>query len=375
MIGLFSHLKRLDWVLLGALALVFVMGLLIFYGSAESRQIFWRQLIFGSFGFILILALSFFDWRILKENSFFTIAIYAFGLVLLFILFAIGAKVRGVTSWFRFGVFNFEPVELVKIILVAVLAKYFSSRFIELHRWKNIIISFLYAGIPAGLVLIHPDLGSAVILLVLWFGMILLAGIKTQQVLAIVFLVLIAMLAMWNYGLADYQKNRITSFIYPDRDPLGGSYQSRQAMIAIGSGGLFGKGIGRGTETRLGFLPEYETDFIFAAIGEELGLLGIGTLMLGWFIIFYRFYRNILLASDNFSKLFIAGIVVVLSTHFVINIGANLGFLPITGIPLSFVSNGGSNLVSLCVGVGIVQAMKARIYYKGSDRDMVLLDS
>ena len=174
--------------------------------------------------------------------------------------------------------------------------------------------------------LIHPDLGSAVILLVLWFGMILLAGIKTQQVLAIVFLVLIAMLAMWNYGLADYQKNRITSFIYPDRDPLGGSYQSRQAMIAIGSGGLFGKGIGRGTETRLGFLPEYETDFIFAAIGEELGLLGIGTLMLGWFIIFYRFYRNILLASDNFSKLFIAGIVVVLSTHFVINIGANLGF-------------------------------------------------
>ena len=245
MSNILSHLKKLDWILLGALALVFVMGLLIFYGSVESRQIFWRQLVFGSVGFLLILALSFFDWRIIKESSFFAIAIYVFGLVLLFILFAVGAKVRGVTSWFRFGAFNFEPVELIKIILVAVLAKYFSSRFIELHKWKNILISSLYAGFPSALVLLHPDLGSAVVLMVLWFGMILLAGIKTRQVLAIVFLVLTAAVLMWNYGLADYQKNRITSFVYPDRDPLGGSYQSRQAMIAIGSGGLFGKGIGR----------------------------------------------------------------------------------------------------------------------------------
>ncbi len=360
---------------MGAIALVFVMGLLIFYGSAESRQIFWRQLVFGSVGFLLILALSFFDWRIIKESSFFSIAIYVFGLVLLFILFAVGAKVRGVTSWFRFGAFNFEPVELIKIILVAVLAKYFSSRFIELHKWKNILISSLYAGFPSALVLLHPDLGSAVVLMVLWFGMILLAGIKTRQVLAIVFLVLTAAVLMWNYGLADYQKNRITSFVYPDRDPLGGSYQSRQAMIAIGSGGLFGKGIGRGTETRLGFLPEYETDFIFAAIGEELGLIGISILLIGWFIIFFRLYKGAILASDNFSKLFISGMAVVLCTHFIVNIGANLGFLPITGIPLSFVSNGGSNLVSLCVGVGIIQAMRARAYHRNEGDGVAVLDS
>ncbi|MDP3800325.1 MAG: FtsW/RodA/SpoVE family cell cycle protein [bacterium] len=375
MASIFNHLKRLDWVLMGAIALVFVMGLLIFYGGAESRQIFWRQLIFGSIGFLLVLILSFFDWRIIKESSFFSVAIYVFGLVLLFILFAVGAKVRGVTSWFRFGAFNFEPVELIKIILVAVLAKYFSSRFIELHKWKNILISSLYAGFPSALVLLQPDLGSAVVLMVLWFGMILLAGIKTRQVLAIVFLVLTAAIFMWNYGLADYQKNRITSFIYPDRDPLGGSYQSRQAMIAIGSGGLFGKGIGRGTETRLGFLPEYETDFIFAAIGEELGLIGISILLIGWFTIFFRLYKGVVLAPDNFSKLFIAGISIVLCTHFAVNIGANLGFLPITGIPLSFVSNGGSNFVSLCVGIGIIQAMRARVYHRISGNDSVLLDS
>ncbi|MDP3764781.1 MAG: FtsW/RodA/SpoVE family cell cycle protein [bacterium] len=369
-----NHLKRLDWILLGAIALVFILGLLIFYGSAASRQIFWRQLIFGLAGFLLILALSFFDWRIIKESSFFSVSIYVFGLILLFILLVVGAEVRGVTSWFKFGAFNFEPVELVKIILVAVLAKYFSSRFIELHRWKNIITSFLYAGLPAGLVLLQPDLGSAVVLLVLWFGMILLAGIKTRQMLAIMFLVLVATLFMWNYGLADYQKNRITNFLYPDQDPLGGSYQSRQAMIAIGSGGLLGKGIGRGTETRLGFLPEYETDFIFAAIGEELGLVGVGLLLMGWFIIFYRFYSNIVLASDNFSKLFMAGLAIILCTHFVVNIGANLGFLPITGIPLSFVSSGGSNFVSLCVGIGILQAMRARIYNRGSAGDEMVLD-
>ena len=140
-------------------------------------------------------------------------------------------------------------------------------------------------------------------------------------------------------------------------------------MIAIVSGGLFGKGIGRGTETRLGFLPEYETDFIFAAIGEELGLIGISILLIGWFIIFFRLYKGVVLAPDNFSKLFIAGISIILCTHFVVNIGANLGFLPITGIPLSFVSNGGSNFVSLCVGIGIIQAMRARVYHRGIGDD------
>ncbi len=371
MTELINHLKRLDWVLIGAIALVFVMGLLIFYGGPASHDIFWRQLAFGLIGFVLIIGLSFFDWRILKENSFFVLSLYFFGILLLFILFAVGAKVRGVTSWFKFGAFNFEPVELVKIILTLGLAKYFSARFIELHRWKNIIVSIVYAGVPAGLVMVHPDLGSAIIILVLWFGMMLLAGIKTRQILGIVFLVLVSAAVMWHYGLADYQKNRITSFIYPERDPLGGSYQSRQAMIAVGSGGFWGKGIGRGTETRLGFLPEYQTDFIFAAIAEELGWVGVAILMLGWFLIFFRFYKNIVYASDNFSKLFMAGLAIILATHFAINIGANLGFLPITGIPLSFVSNGGSNLISLCIGLGLMQAMRARVYGRGFESSIL----
>lgn len=360
-----SHLKRLDWLLMGAIALVFSMGLLMFYGSTSlttgtaDKDLFYRQAIFGLIGLIAIIAVSFFDWRILKANSTLVFFIYSAGLAVLFILFAVGSKVRGVTSWFKFGGINVEPVEIVKIILIVVLAKYFSSRHVELYRWKNIFISGLYALIPVGLVMIQPDLGSAVVLAALWFGMILIAGIKARQILFLLIMMSVASVALWNYGLADYQRDRITSFIYPERDPLGGSYQSQQAIIAIGSGGFFGKGLGGGTQTRLGFLPEYQTDFIFGAIAEEWGLAGVLVLLFGYGLIFFRLYRNLSLAPDNFSRLILTGVIIVLGVHFLLNIGANIGFLPITGLPLVFVSYGGSSLISLCVGIGLAQAVRA----------------
>lgn len=365
-----SHLKKLDWILLGAISLVFLMGLLTFYSSLSDRDLFYRQALFGIFGLIIIISLSFFDWRILKNNSTLVTILYSFGLVLLFILFAIGSQVRGVKSWFKLGAINLEPVEIVKIILVVVLAKYFSSRYIELYRWKNIFISGLYVLIPVGLVMIQPDLGGAIILSLVWFGMILIAGIKARQVLLIIFLISLCAFSAWTYGLKDYQKDRIISFLYPDRDPLGGSYQSQQSIIAIGSGGLFGKGLGLGTQTRLGFLPEYQTDFIFGAIAEEWGLFGILILIFGWSVIFLRLYRIIKESNDNFSCLFVSGISIILLTHFLVNIGANVGFLPITGLPLPFVSYGGSNLLSLCVGIGIVQSIKSSILSKNIDNDL-----
>ncbi len=366
-----NHLKCLDWVLLGAIGLVFVMGLATFYANPGDHDLFYRQLAFGLAGWAIILGLSFFDWRILKENSWALVLVYAAGLAALFVLFVVGREVRGVTSWFKLGAFNFEPVEIVKIILTAVLAKYFSARHIELYRAKNVVVSWLYAAAPAALVLLQPDLGSAVILLTVWFGLILIAGIKVRQFLWLAVLAVLATALAWNYGLADYQKNRITSFLYPEQDPLGGAYQSRQALIAIGSGGFMGKGLGQGTQTRLGFLPEYQTDFIFAAIAEEWGLVGIILLLTGWFLIFMRLYKNILDSPDNFSRLFVAGFTIIIASHFLINVGANLGFLPITGLPLAFVSYGGSNLVSLCVGLGILQAIRAGVYQKSFEAEEV----
>lgn len=365
-----EHLKRLDWILIGAIALVFLMGLLVFYGNSLDKELFYRQAIFGVAGIVIILSLSFFDWRILKNSSILVIILYMVGIMLLFILFAVGSKIRGVTSWFRLGAINLEPVELVKIILVIVLAKYFSSRHIELYRWKNIFISGIYVLIPVGFVMIQPDLGSAIILSVIWFGMILMAGIKARQVLLVLLLIAISAVAVWNYGIKDYQRDRITSFLYPERDPLGGSYQSQQAIIAIGSGGFFGKGLGQGTQTRLGFLPEYQTDFIFGAIAEEWGLFGIFILLFGWMLIFSRLYKSVKQATDNFSCLFIAGISMILLAHFLINICANIGFLPITGLPLPFVSYGGSNLISLCIGIGIVQSIKSSVLMRNIEDDL-----
>jgi rod shape determining protein RodA len=367
MSGFLNHIKRLDWILIGAISLVYLMGLLMFYSNPLDKGLFYRQAIFGIIGLATILFLSFFDWRILKNSSIFIVILYTVGISLLFILFAIGSKIRGVTSWFNLGAINLEPVELVKIILVAVFAKYFSSRHIELYRWKNILISGVYVLIPVVLVMIQPDLGSAIILSAIWFGMILMAGIKARQVLLILLLIAISALTVWNYGLKDYQRDRITSFLYPERDPLGGSYQSQQAIIAIGSGGFFGKGLGHGTQARLGFLPEYQTDFIFGAIAEEWGLLGVLILLLGWILIFSRLYKNIKQATDNFSRLFIAGISIILLVHFIVNIGANIGFLPITGLPLSFVSYGGSNLLSLCIGIGIIQSIRSNVLRRNLD--------
>ncbi len=355
-----THLKKLDWLFLGAIALVFLMGLMTFYGSLSDRDLFYRQAVFGLISLGLIFFLSFFDWRIFKQSRWLVVVLYAIAVALLFVLFAVGAQIRGVTSWFRIGSFTFEPVELAKIILILVLAKYFSARHIELYRWKHIAVSGLYALVPAGLVLIQPDLGSAAVLAAIWFGLVLISGIKARQFVWLILLATVAGAGLWHYAIKDYQKNRVVSFLYPERDPLGGSYQSQQAIIAIGSGGIWGKGIGQGTQTRLGFLPEYQTDFIFAAVAEEWGLAGLVLLLGGWAIIFNRLYKVLLASADNFSRLFTAGFILTLAVHFLVNVGANLGFLPITGLPLAFVSYGGSNLISMSVGVGLVQAIRIR---------------
>ncbi len=366
-----NHLKQLDGALLGAIVLIFLMGLLTFYGNSGDHALFWRQLTFGLIGLAIIIGLSFFDWRIIRDNSWLVFFFYAVAAALLFILFGVGERVRGVVSWFKFGAFNFEPVEIAKVILVLVLAKYFSSRFLESRRWGNIIVSGLYAGVLVIMVLLQPDLGSAVILMAVWLGLVLVSGIKVRQFLLIMILAAVAGTFLWNYGLKDYQKDRVVSFLYPERDPLGGAYQGQQAIIAVGSGGWWGKGLGQGTQTRLGFLPEYQTDFIFAAIAEEWGWIGVLILLAGWLVIFFRLSQGALGAPDNFSRLFISGIIIILGAHFLINVGANLGLMPITGIPLVFVSYGGSNLVSMCVAIGLIQSIRIRSLSRGAELKVV----
>lgn len=356
-----NTLKNLDWLLIVAVFLLSGFGLLTIYSTGNFGAVYFeKQIVWLAVGFVLMLALSFLDYRIFKNYSYLAFLIYLLAIFLLIALLIFGTPIRGSAAWFRFGGISFEPVELVKIILIIVLAKYFSLRHIEIYRWNHFIISAAYTAIPVGLVLAQPDLGSAVILSTIWFGLIMVAGIKFKH-LAVLFILLAFVFSFsWTYVLKDYQRARLTSFIAPQNDPQGAGYHILQSTIAIGSGGFFGKGLGRGTQSQLNFLPEQHTDFIFAAIAEEWGFLGSLSLISLIGFIFWRLLKIILAVPNNFSKLFISGFIVLILSQSIVNIGMNLGLLPITGIPLPFVSYGGSNLLSNFLALGLIQSIKIR---------------
>ena len=279
--------------------------------------------------------------------------------MLLIGLFIFGVSVRGATSWYHFGPVSFEPVELAKIVLILLLAKYFSMRHIEMYRVRHIIVSGIYVFLAAGLVFIQPDIGSVFILISIWFGVMVMAGIRIKHIAALAVIGVIVLSAAWLFAFQDYQKDRLISFVNPQSDPRGSGYNVLQSVIAIGSGGVWGKGIGEGTQTQLGFLPEAQTDFIYAAIVEEMGLVG-GVMLLLCFVFFIRRVMNIAKYSvNNFARLVAAGFSVMLISQILINIGMTLGLLPITGIPLPFVSYGGSSLISLFLMLGILQSITA----------------
>lgn len=354
-----SHLRNLDWLLIGAVAIIFILGLLTLYASPGDLTNFYKQSIFGGLALVIILGISFLDYRIFRERPILLMGLYVFGLSLLFLLFVFGSKIRGITAWFLVGGLAVQPVELVKIILLLVLAKYLSKRHIELYKIRHLFISGLYAFIPMAMVLAQPDLGSALVLLASWVGLVIISGIKAKQFILIVLIGLAAITLFWNFGLQDYQKNRVLDFLNPKEDPLGGAYQTRQSIIALGSGGFFGKGLGEGSQVRLGFLPEYQSDFIFSAIGEEWGFVGALIIILLWLVIFWRLYIIWSSSDNNFARLFVGGVFVLFLTHVTLNLGTSLGLLPVTGLSLPFVSYGGSNLLSFALALGLVLSIKA----------------
>jgi len=319
-----------------------------------------RQALFIFLGLAAAVVASLFDSRAFRNYPSLIMILYFLALVFLVAVLFLGQQVRGMAGWFKIGPFNFQPVELTKLILILVLAKYFSGRHAEVYRARHIIASLVYAILPIALVLRQPDLGSALILGAIWLGIVILSGIKLRH-LTIVLLtgILVAVLA-WFFAFQPYQKERIISYLNPTADPQGFSYNVIQSKIAIGSGGFFGKGLGRGTQGQLGFLPEKQTDFIFALVAEEWGFLGIA-LMLGSFgLFFWRLILAAVASTNNFSRLLIAGFALMVFAQMAINVGMNLGLLPVTGISLPFLSSGGSNLLVNFVALGIVQNIIAQ---------------
>lgn len=358
----FYILKKLDWVLVISVLLLCGVGLLSIYSTlyTQESKIFYKQMAFIVIGFFLMFVFASLDYRLFRNHPVFLIIIYILSVLLLVGVLLFGKETRGAMSWFKFGPLNFEPVESAKLVMILILAQYFSLRHIELYRVRHIIISGVYLLIPVVLVFFQPDLGSAMVLVFLWLGTMIIAGIKLKQLLILFLIGAIIFLIAWFAILKPYQKDRIVTFINPYFDPHGSGYHRIQSVITVGSGQLWGRGLGHGSQSQLNFLPDRTTDFIFASIAEEMGFVSVVFIFVFYFLLFFRIIKIALSATNNFSRLFCVGACIVFLFQVVVNIGMNLGVLPIAGISLPFVSYGGSNLLINFIILGIVQSIAVR---------------
>jgi len=352
-------IRYADWPLVGITGLLVAVGLLAVWSySPAGSNLFWRQLIWALVGVAAFAVCASLDYRIFRNHGGFLAVLYLGTLVLLVGLLLFAPETRGVRGWFQFGGASIQPVELAKLVIVLLLAKYFSRRHIEIGQMRHLIVSGIYVGAAVVLVLLQPDMGSALILLAVWFAVIAFSGIQLKHVLLFGATGIVVALLAWFWFMEPYQKLRVTSFLDPWVDPQGAGYNTIQAMIAAGSGELMGKGIGYGTQSHLNFLPEAETDFIFAAFAEETGFIG-ALLLLGLFgLFFWRLVRIGREAEDNFARLFVLGFGSFLFAETLVHLAINLGMLPVTGIVLPFISYGGSSLVTILAGVGILQSIR-----------------
>lgn len=352
-------LRQSDLILTCAVLMLCGMGFAALYSIGLGKEggdfsYLSHQAITFGIGACAALVLSVVQYRIFRSYS---IAVYILSLVFLAAVLFLGSTIRGTRGWFAFAGFTFQPVELAKIGLILMLAWYFSSYTRQVGQLRHILISGILALLPISAVLMQPDLGSAAILFSIWFGMVLMSGIPRRYTVSIAILLCVIAAVGWLVVLKDYQRQRVISFLAPTHDVRGKSYNVRQAQIAIGAGEWFGRGLGYGSQSHLRFLPESQTDFIFSVLAEELGFLGVGLLFFFWYLLLSRLIRLMKRARDDFALYCVLGIALMLFTHMVINIGGNLGVVPLTGIVLPFISYGGSALLIDLIAIGIVESI------------------
>jgi rod shape determining protein RodA len=352
-----------DWMLLLVVLGISLIGILNIYStgfnqmSARQDFIFVKQIQWIVVGLVFMTAAFCIDYRFVSRYAY---LIYGFSILLLLIVLFYGYATRGSQRWILLGGFSFQPSELVKLTLILALAKYFDQcRRIEPYRLKDLAIPFLITLVPFLLILKQPDLGTAMILFIIFSSMVLFIGIHWKSLCWSGLTGLVLVPAGWLF-LKDYQKERIITYVNPDSNPLGSGYHVIQSIIAIGSGGLTGKGFLKGTQTQLRFLPERHTDFVFAVFAEEWGFLG-GMILLVLFMSLILWGLKIARhARDYIGTLIAVGIAALIFWEVFINIGMVLGILPIVGIPLPFLSYGGSSMVVLMTCVGLLMNISMR---------------
>lgn len=352
-------LKKIDWwIILALLPLLFIsistLGSFDESLSLMSKQVMW---IFISFSLFFICVSL--DMSVLKKTRA-LLWLYLFGIILLFGLYFFGITLNGAQSWYSIVGVSFQPADTVKLLLILVLAKYLARRHVAIRSMRHVVITGLYFIIPFILIFLQPDFGSASILFFIWFGMVMISGLSKKHILLLFTIGAVIVSSMWLFVFQDYQKNRIRSFVDPLSDIQGTGYNAYQSTIAVGSGELFGKGVGYGTQSRLSFLPEYETDFIFAAISEEWGFVGSVIVLLLFFFILVRMIYIGYRAQGNFELFFAIGLVVYYMSHILVNVGMNIGLMPVTGVTLPFLSYGGSHLLIEFAGLGMLMSMNRK---------------
>lgn len=355
---LLEKVKHLDWVLIVATLALASVGLVTIYSvdlsRGAERQFFSTQAISLVIGLVVTLVAA--NIHLSRYEKGARLFFFLTALILVSVLF-FGATIRGTRGWFRLGGFSFQPVELAKVALIIFLAwriERSGRQFAQLNfLWGTAIM----AGVMVVPVLLQPDFGSSAVMLAVWLGLILLAGLKPKTILALAGTGIIVLMFSWFFLFKDYQKDRILTFANPERDPLGAGYNVQQSIIAIGSGQFFGRGLGAGSQSQLHFLPEAQTDFILGVVGEELGFVGLSLTLALYALIFTRLVKIAGAARTDFGAYTAAGIAILLSVQLTVNAGAALGLLPVTGVTLPFVSYGGSSLISNFLLIGLAESV------------------
>ncbi len=352
------QLKRFDAILFILMVLLIVFGLVIQYSlslavEGENTGDFFKQCIFALIGLILFLVVFLTDFRFVRSSAY---IIYLLTIFLLIGVLFFGQTFRGVQGWFSFGFFNFQPAELAKLTAIIILAKFWQEARLPV-RLKHVLISFVLILPLIFLIIRQPDLGSALMIVILWFGILFMVDKNKKHFLSLLIVLIVVLSSSWLFFLQDYQKDRILTYINPQGDPLNRGYQITQSIVAVGSGQVVGRGFGLGPQSQLRFLPAGETDFIFAVLAEEFGFIGC-LLLLGIYVgLFYRLIRLARTVYDNFGLILILGATLSIFFQAFINIGMNIGLVPVVGVPLPFVSYGGSSLLISMISIGLVESV------------------
>ncbi len=357
---------NIDWTLLLPALTLSLLGILTMSTFGQGASLAPRQFSWLIVATAVYIGFSTFDMRLIRRTQV-VIALYVISLALLALLLVSVHPILGARAWFSLGPISFQPADLAKFALIALLAKYLSRRHVEIGDFRHIIVSGAYALMLAVLILLEPDLGNAIIFGAIWLGMMLISGISKKHLAVLGIIGLVVASFLWFGGLKPYQRARIVSFVNPAADVHGAGYNAYQAKIAVGSGELFGKGIGYGTQSKLRFLPEYQTDFIFAAFAEEWGFVGVILLLLLYALLFARLAQIARASATNFDSFFTLGVLILFAAHVFMHICINLGLLPVTGTTISFMSSGGSHLVLEFASLGVVTSL-AR-HGRGAVRD------